>query len=695
MKIVSEIQKLLAQNKIEEAQRLLEDCKQNLDYDDYHAYYGLSLEMKHQYELATKEYYKIQYVGERISSKFYHLHLAVCLNALEKPKQALAHLIEIEHYLSKKEIPLHFQFYVTYSMLGEEQKAKSHIESICRVSKNPFYHFRYANLLNNLGYFEEAYKIEKKLYKSHSQNPFLIRELSSSSYNMQKYDEAEIYLKKLIELKEGTDWDYIYLANIYIMRNQHLEAIEMLHHIKEMNAHIYIKYAYCYSELGKEKKAISYYEKAITKDPKNIIGIASYSTFYRNRGKYEEAIQVLKRYRKDNPEYESRVYYELAKAESDRGNYKKAIFYLKKGAKFEEHPLIYCDLAWNYKQLDQFEEEEEVLEKAVQWLPTDGWVIFELATCLLQLGKYERALERYLQIDTRNIEIDFTRFFYELGYCYEVLGNLEEAKKAFLEVPEKEEYTCGHLVKCCLQLGEIEEMKLWAEKISFQTQRDPWFLEVYLDYLTGIKAYDEMNAFLVKYRRKLPKLLYLQKQVLVLCKTSQNQNDLKLRKAFKYQKQIQVLEGENADNVLMEGYILNRLNQREDAKICLKKVEKFGKLNRLLKREWVYNYYLSSDLEELEKAYILSKELYQDTKNLEDAFLIVLCEYKRRHYGRALFQIRLLTKKGFSSDTMEIIRGICYYKMGLRSYGMSILNPWMLQENKNDLLREFLKERML
>lgn len=689
MNLISEVQKLLSQNKVEEAENILKNHQTELDYDDYHSYLGLCLEMKHQYEDATKEYYKVQYVGEKISPKFYHFHLATCLNALGKPKQALAHLVEIEHYLSKKDIALFFQFYVTYNMLGEDEKAKPYIEHICKKTKDPFYQIRYANILNNLGDFKKAYEIEKKIYKKYPDDPFVIRELSSSSYNLRNYQEAEMYLKKLIELNEYTDWDCLYLANIYILYDQYDKVLEILPKVKEKNAHVYVKYAYCYDRLGKEKKAIFYYQKAITEDGKNIIGITSFAAFYREKGKFEEAMKTLKEYKRKHPEYQSRIYYEIAKVESDQENYKKAVSYLKKAEKVEEHPLIYCDLAWNYKQLGKLAEEKKALESASKWIPKDGWVLLEFGTCLLQLGEYEQALEKYSQIDFSNSEIDWNRFSYEVGVCHEMLGNYPIAKEYFLKVSEKESYTYGHLVKCSLELGNMEDARTWIQMIDFSKEKDAWFLEIYLDFLEKEKKISELELILEKNKHKIPRLLYLYKKVFLECEAAQNKEDSHLRKALTNQKEIQEIEGVNESNLLTEGSILNRMGNREEAKKCLKKAEKLGKMNRLLKREWIYNYQLSGKKEDLDKAHQLAVELYQDTKNLEDAALLVISDYKRKNYQRALFRIKNLKKQGFVSETMEIIRGICYYKIGFKGYGSRVLKPY---SKENAFIKEFLKE---
>ena len=185
---------------------------------------------------------------------------------------------------------------------------------------------------------------------------------------------------------------------------------------------------------------------------------------------------------------------------------------------------------------------------------------------------------------------------------------------------------------------------------------------------------------------------YREKKVFVLRKTSKNKNDSKLKEALAYQREIQEIQGETAENVLREGQLLNRMGLKDDARKCLKKVEKLGRMDRLLKQEWVNNYLLSEDKKELQLANRLAKELYEDTEKLEDGFLVVVTEYKNKNYSKVLFKIRNLKKRGFSFDLMGIIEGICYLKIGFQKRGNKILRPWIEKEEKYDLLEEFLKE---
>ncbi len=688
-----QIQKLLEKNQVEEALKLLEENKKEMDYDEYHAYYALSLEMKQQYQEALNEYYKIQYIGERIRPKFYYFHLAVCLNALGKTKQALANLIKIEDEITNKDMSLHWQFYLTYNALGEEKKAKEHIEVICKKNKDPFYQIRYANLLNNLGFFEKAYRIEKKLYQKYKEDSFLLRELSSSSYNMKKYKESKEYLNRLIEQKQALDWDYLYLANIHIFYEQYEEAIQTLNQIKQQSVSSSLQYAFCYRKLGKEKKAIQYYQQAIKNDPKDILGIASYIAYYREIGKYEEALEALKQYRKQVPEYQGRIYYEIAKVESDREDYKKAITYLKKAEKIEEHPLIFCDLAWNYKQLEKYKEEKISLEKALQYLPKDDWVLSELGFCFLQLGEYQRALETYFQVNINHNEVDKDRFFYEVGICYEMTENFLEATASFLKINKKESYTYGHLVKCFLELDFLEQAKFWIQKINLKKEKDPWFLEIHLNYLEETKSYQELSILLEKKKKILPQVLYLQKKVFLLVEQSKNKKDPNLVQALKYQKKIQKIEGETSRNLLMEASILNRMNAYQEAKSCLEKIKPQKRQKVLFKREWIQNLILSKDPKKLEEAYLQSKALYQETKEEKDLFLIGLSSYQNKKYLRALFYFRKLKKKNLFLEEIEVLYAICLDRIGFSFQQKRKRKQWEKMPFKNDYIEEFLEER--
>lgn len=691
MQIIAEVQKLLGQKKIKEAQNLLEENKSTLDYDDYHAYLGLSKELSQEFEDALKEYYKIQYVGERISKKFYHYHLAVCLNALGNSKQALANLIEIEHYLTKKELSLHWQFYVTYSLLGDDFKAKEHIKVICKQKKEYFYQIRYANLLNNLGESQEAYEIEKKLYKRHSKDQFLIRELAISSYNLQKYEESAKYFLTLHEMNQAIDMDYINLANIYILKDKYEEALNILPNVKGKDAHVYIKYAYCYARLEQQKQAVRYYKKAITEEPKNIVGIVSFSNYYQALGKSEKAIEILKEYLSKNKEYTGRINYELAKIESDRGEYKKAISYLKKARKVDDYPLILCDLAWNYKQIENYKEEKELLEELVKEYPNDNWISFELATCYLQFDELDKAREKYSQVNLRDPEIDKRRFFYEMGLLNESLGNFQTAKENFLKVTEKESYTFGHLVRCSIELDEVDNAKKWMKNIDISKEEDPWFIEVYLEYLIGIKEYEKVLEYLEENKKKIPTLLYLEKESIAKFYLSKNKEDEKLEEVLKICKKIEKSQGESDSSALRIASVFNKMGKKKEAREYLEKAKKLGRKDSLIEREWIINYHLSDDTKEYEKALAHAKELYEVTGKIEDYILIIISQYKLKKYKKVLYNIHKI-KKEYNDEILQILEGICYYKIGMKKHGMKILAPWIEKNEKIDILIDFLNE---
>lgn len=691
MQIIAEIQKLLGQKKIKEAQNLLEENKSTLDYDDYHAYLGLSKELNQEFEDALREYYKIQYVDERISKKFYHYHLAVCLNALGNPKQALANLVEIEHYLTKKDLTLHWQFYLTYSILGDDINALEHIRIICNQNKSPFYQIRYANLLNNLGQAPEAYELEKKLYKKHSKDQFLIRELAISSYNLQKYEESKKYFLSLHEMNQAIDMDYINLANIYIIEDKYEEALNILPNVKGKDAHVYIKYAYCYARLDQQKQAVRYYKKAIVEEPKNIVGIVSFSNYYQALGKTEKAIELLKEYLSKNKEYTGRINYELAKIESDRGEYKKAISYLKKARKVDDYPLILCDLAWNYKQIENYKEEKELLEELVEEYPNDNWILFELATCYLQFDELDKALEKYSQVNLRDPEIDKRRFFYEMGLLNESLGNFQTAKENFLKVEEKESYTYGHLVRCSIELDQMNDVRKYIEKIDFDKEEDSWFLEIYLEYLVSIKKYEKVLEYLEENKKKIPEILYLEKQSIAQFYLSKNREDQRLKEVLKACKKIEKMQGESDSSNLKIASVLNKMGQMEEAKKYLEKAKEKGRKDSLIEREWIINYLLSGKEKDHEKALLHAKELYEVTRKMEDYILLIVSQYKLKKYRKALYNIHKI-KKEYSDETLQILEGICYYKIGKKKRGMKILTPWIEKEEKIDILIDFLNE---
>lgn len=694
MQIIKEVQKLLGQNKIKEAQDLLEENKATLDYDDYHAYLGLSKELNHEFDAALKEYYKIQYVGERISKKFYHYHLAVCLNALGNPKQALANLVEIEDYISKKDLTLHWQFYITYSILGDDLNAKEHLEIVCKEKKDFSYQIRYVNLLNNLGQTKEAYELEKKLYKKYSNEQFLVRELAVSCYNLQKYDESIKYFQKLDEMGQAIDLDYLNIANIYIIKEQHEKAIKILSKTRMKDAQVQIKYAYCYAEMNNRKQAVKYYKKAITEEPKNIAGVIAFSEYYQSLGELDNATNLLKEYLSKNKEYAGRINYEIARIESDKGNFKKAISYLEKARKVDDYPLILCDLAWNYKQLGKYKEQREILEGLVKIYPNDSWMVQELASCYLRLNELDKALEKYKQIDLTAPEADVDGCLYEMGLLYEKLGDFKTAKENFLKVRKNDSHVPGHLVRCSIELDEMDEVEKWMKMIPIfeEMKDDPWFIEIYLDYLVSRKEYEKVLECTEETKTRIPEILYLQKQSIAKYYLSKNKEDKRLEEALKMCKKLRKSYDENMETTLMIASILNKMGKGEEARKYLEKAKEQGRKDSIIEREWIINYQLSDKEKELEKALNHAEELYEITNKIEDYILLIISQYKLKKYKKVLHNIHKIKKQN-NNEILEILEGICYYKMGMKRHGMKILAPWIEKNEKIDFLLEFLEEK--
>lgn len=690
MDIIKKFQSLLSENKLEEAEALLDENKQNLDYDDYYAYHGLVLEKKGDFSKALKEYYKIEYVGDRISRKFYHFHLAFCLNALDQTHQALANLNQIEDFLTPKDIALHFQFYITYSNLGNEEKALEHIEAICKVSKEPIYRIYYASSLNNTGNYLKAYTLQKKLYKKFPENSALIRGLCSSSYNLKKYKEAEEYYQKLIQLNQCMDLDYYYLANIYILLEEYKKAIETLKNVSEKNATFFIKCAYCYSEMKNMRMADKYFKKALDENPDNIAVVFAYADFLVSTKKVEDAIGLLKKLKNKNKDLTGQIYYEIAKIKSNQGDFKEAIRILKKGEKEDNHPLILCDIAWNYKQLGDYKNVKKYLEKVEKFLPEDSWILMELASCMYHLGEYEQALEKYLKVDLNNREIYLDRFYYEIGDTYEELGYTEEALNSFLKVEEKEEYTYAHIISCLLDLERVEEISPFLSCLDYKKEEDPWILEVYLDYLTEVEKYQDVLELLKEKKDRIPKIVYLEKETKALTYLSVNRKDPRLIRALENQKYLVKEEKQNKENLLFLATIYNRLGESKEALACLEKVESLGKCDFFERKERVINHLISK---EFEPALELSKFLYQNTDKKEALILLAISEYYQGHYIKAVMHSLKLKKEDNLLETVEIILGICYYKMGFRKYGKRLLNPWLKKCEKSDLLNDFLIEQ--
>lgn len=156
---------------------------------------------------------------------------------------------------------------------------------------------------------------------------------------------------------------------------------------------------------GNREKAVSYFNKALEKDPDNIEAYSGRGMSYFALGDFSKAIEDFDKVRRAEP-YRSEAYSALGSAYASYEKYDQAVI---------------------------------VLKKALELNPSNVEAIIALGSVYMKQDKYQAALEEY----QKGLALRQTKLLYYLrGLAYEKLGKtslaIDDYKKADLEL--KEEY---------------------------------------------------------------------------------------------------------------------------------------------------------------------------------------------------------------------------------------------------------------
>ncbi|MCB0762263.1 MAG: tetratricopeptide repeat protein [Flavobacteriales bacterium] len=261
-------------------------------------------------------------------------------------------------------------------------------------------------------------------------------------------------------------------AQILAVMGKLSKAIPKLKHLIKLeptNDEIYLSLASVYSQLRDHKNAITYYARAfeLSDDFVRDDIYVDMSLEYQSIGKWNEAISILQKAVKANPENETATY-ELAHCYdvSDR---------LGLGVRFfneflDEHPYSFSawyNLGLMHMKLGNFDKAASALEFCTAIESEFTPALQDLATCYFELDEYERAASALL--DLIGLEAPDSTILTFLGECFEKLELFERALEYYDEAIEQDQYFFeAFLGKAVVleELGKPEESVVYLELAS-------------------------------------------------------------------------------------------------------------------------------------------------------------------------------------------------------------------------------------
>lgn len=187
------------------------------------------------------------------------------------------------------------------------------------------------------------------------------------------------------------------------------------------------------------EKSLPYFEEAIKESPEQAEYYIGYGMVLNHMGSYEEAKEVLKKVlnEKDNKiskENNKQIYYGLAIAGSNLGEYDDVITYCGKALEITYLGDIDCDILYTrmlaYSRKEEWESAKKDCEKIIDLNKTYYDAYFALAEVERALGNNDEAVKAYLKLieeDEENYDAYFALYD---QYCY---SGQEDAANELLE----------------------------------------------------------------------------------------------------------------------------------------------------------------------------------------------------------------------------------------------------------------------
>ena len=191
------------------------------------------------------------------------------------------------------------------------------------------------NLFNN-NKFNKISKYSKNIISFYEKDIDICKLVIFSEINLKNYFRAEQYLKKIIDIHNSAELNYLY-GNILKFQNKFYEAVHLYKKAISLNksfSEAYNNLANTQKKLGDNKNAISNYMEAIKSDNLNIGAYFNLANLYRSEKKFDEALNNYKRTLELNPKFVESIN-NIGSINLILGNFENGLKYLKEAIEID------------------------------------------------------------------------------------------------------------------------------------------------------------------------------------------------------------------------------------------------------------------------------------------------------------------------------------------------------------------------
>ena len=344
-----------------------------------------------------------------------------------------------------------------------------------REKNNPSINSEFGYCLVELKQFDEAAKYFLKAKNQGREDAWIYSQLGWAYRNAEKYKEAlEAYLKAqqlgdkvawtnaeigmcykelgnydealkyyLIIINSGEldndiykkTWVLLEMGNIYKNTNKFEEAVECFRIAEKIvvgDYQFYLDHAYCLIFMNHYTEAIAKIEKALELH-EDIYPISQLAFCYRKLGEYEKSLRYYLKAESLGRE-DAWINLEIGLCYKELLDFEKSLAHYLKAYEdeiYKYNTFLLLEIARIYNIFDNYTEAFKFLVRVSEMSKKSKDVCIEMGKCLIGLGRYEEAIENFLE--ARNFSLEVGNSTYEedekLAYCYEILGDNEKAKE--------------------------------------------------------------------------------------------------------------------------------------------------------------------------------------------------------------------------------------------------------------------------
>ena len=344
-----------------------------------------------------------------------------------------------------------------------------------REKNNPSINSEFGYCLVELKQFDEAAKYFLKAKNQGREDAWIYSQLGWSYRNAEKYKEAlEAYLKAqqlgdkvawtnaeigmcykelgkyeealkyyLIIINSGEldndiykkTWVLLEIGNIYKNTNKFEEAVECFRIVEKIvvgDYQFYLDHAYCLIFMNHYTEAIAKIEKALELH-EDIYPISQLAFCYRNLGEYEKSLRYYLKAESLGRE-DAWINLEIGLCYKELLDFEKSLAHYLKAYEdeiYKYNTFLLLEIARIYNIFDNYTEAFKFLVRVSEMSKKSKDICIEMGKCLIGLGRYEEAIENFLEARSFSLEVGNSTYEEDekLAYCYEILGDNEKAKE--------------------------------------------------------------------------------------------------------------------------------------------------------------------------------------------------------------------------------------------------------------------------